>query len=91
MQEGYQVFRPLLQYNDQEIEASLDMAQIPSLAIPCAHKSHRPKRVLSRYYAARELRFDYEQVLAFARDALGLPDKSFYKGLSKKDYLGRVF
>jgi tRNA(Ile)-lysidine synthase TilS/MesJ len=91
MKEGYQIFRPLIRYNDAEIEALINIHKIPILAIPCAHKSHRPKRVLGQYYASQKLRFDYDRVLTFARDVLNLPDKSVFRNLSKEDYLGRVF
>jgi len=91
MKEGYQIFRPLIRFNDTEIEALINVHKIPVLAIPCAHKSHRPKRVLGQYYASQELRFDYDRVLTFARDVLNLPEKSVFRSLSKEDYLGRVF
>jgi len=91
MKEGYQIFRPLIRYNDHEIEALINAEKIPILTIPCAHKNHRPKRVLGQYYASQELRFDYNRVLAFAREALNLPDISAFRDLSKEDYLGRVF
>ncbi len=91
MKEGYQIFRPLIRCNDPEIEALINAEKIPILTIPCAHKDHRPKRVLGQYYASQELRFDYNRVLAFARNALDLPNISAFRDLSMEDYLGRVF
>ncbi len=91
MSEGYQIFRPLIRHNDPEIEALINATKIPILTIPCAHKNHRPKRVLGQYYASQALRFDYNRVLAFARDVMNLPDISAFRNLSKEDYLGRIF
>ena len=91
MKDGYRIFRPLIHYNDQDIKSLIDTRSIPVLAIPCAHKDKRPKRILGQYYASQGLRFDYDQVLTFARSALELPDRSVFKNMAKDEYLGKVF
>ena len=91
MKDGYQVFRPLILYNDQDIKSLITREAIPTLTIPCAHKDKRPKRILGQYYASQDLRFDYQKVLAFARRALGLPDQDGFKNMSRDEYLGKVF
>jgi tRNA(Ile)-lysidine synthase TilS/MesJ len=91
MKEGYQVFRPLIRYNEPDIESLVAAENLPTLAIACTYKDCRPKRMLGRYYAAAGLRFDYDRVMTFARKALDLPDASAFTALSKQDYLGRFF
>jgi tRNA(Ile)-lysidine synthase TilS/MesJ len=91
MKDGYRIFRPLILYNDQDIKSLINDQSIPTLTIPCAHKDHRPKRILGQYYDAQGLRFDYSKVLAFARSALKLPDQSVFKNMSKDEYLGKLF
>jgi tRNA(Ile)-lysidine synthase TilS/MesJ len=91
MVDGYQVFRPLVYYNDQDIESLITSEAIPTLTIPCAYKNHRPKRILGKYYTSQGLWFDYQQVLAFAREALGLAEASAFEKMPKEEYLGKVF
>ena len=91
MRDGYQIFRPLILYNDQEIESLIKAHSIPTLTIPCAHKDYRPKRILGQYYATQDLRFDYSEVFKFARSALKLPDQTVFQNMSRDKYLGKVF
>jgi tRNA(Ile)-lysidine synthase TilS/MesJ len=91
MKEGYTIFRPLLRLNGCDIVNKIDEKAIPILTIPCEYRGFRPKRVFESYYDQMGLRFNYEQVFAFARNALNLPDLSSYTGIEMKEYLGRIF
>ncbi len=91
MKEGYTVFRPLISYNGCDILHTLERKDVPFLSIPCEFREYRPKRVLERYYEKMELRFHYENVLDFARKALGLPDASSYTSIEKERYLKDIF
>jgi tRNA(Ile)-lysidine synthase TilS/MesJ len=91
MNEGYSVFRPLIKLNDSDIRRMLDQEGIPTLSIPCRFSSLRPKRLLENYYKALGLRFDYDQLLDFAKKSLGLPDISSYASINKAEYLQNIF
>ena len=91
MKEGYQVFRPLIKYNNDDILNVISQKNIPTLSIPCKYKAFRPKRILEQYYQKMGLRFNYNQLIAFAINSLDLPDISFYTSMEKEDYLGDVF
>jgi tRNA(Ile)-lysidine synthase TilS/MesJ len=91
MKEGYSIFRPLLKCNADEIVETVAQENLPTLSIPCRYREFRPKRILESYYEKMGLRFDYSQVVAFARRSLDLPDISTYTELEKEEYLLRVF
>jgi len=91
MKEGYQIFRPLVKYNNEDILKEVAKKNIPILSIPCAFKDLRPKRILEKYYEKIGLRFDYNQVMGFAKTSLKLPDMSTFTDIAKEDYLTNIF
>ena len=91
MQEGYEVFRPLIRFNRPDIVESLVERKIPTLSIPCDFSSFRPKRLLQNYYQQMGLHFSYDSLLSFARKSLDLPSPSRYTSLDKGEYLRKVF
>jgi len=91
MKEGYTVFRPLIKYNSDDIQAVIKEAGIPTLSIPCKFREFRPKRILERYYQKMEIRFDYDKVFDFARRSLSLPDITTYTSIDRDEYLLNLF
>jgi len=91
MKEGYSVFRPLIRLNGCDVLQTLREEEIPILGVPCRFKDSRPKRILERYYEKMGLRFDYDEVSAFAKQTMGLPDISRYADMGKERYLTKVF
>jgi tRNA(Ile)-lysidine synthase TilS/MesJ len=91
MKEGYQVFRPLIKYNNDDILKVISQENLPTLSIPCKFKEFRPKRILEKYYEKMNLHFSYNQLIDFAINSLGLPSISSYTSMEKEDYLGNVF
>jgi tRNA(Ile)-lysidine synthase TilS/MesJ len=91
MDEGYSIFRPLIKLNDSDIRTMIEQEGIPTLTIPCKFSNLRPKRLLEHYYKALGLRFDYDQLLGFAKRSLGLPDLSSYASINKAEYLQNIF
>jgi tRNA(Ile)-lysidine synthase TilS/MesJ len=88
---GLSVFKPLIKYNDQDIEAAVQENQIPVTRPMCRFHEHRPKRWFAKYYHAMNMRFDYDSVLAFAKESLHLPDISYFEKIDLKNYLSSVF
>ena len=88
---GLSVFKPLIKYNDQDILQAIQAYGIPITQTTCRFHEHRPKRWFSKYYHAMELRFDYDSVLNFAKEALRLPDCSYFEEIDLKKYLRTVF
>lgn len=91
MKEGYHVFRPLLHYNTPDILDYLKSHDIPILSVPCLYKEYRPKRILETYYHQFGLKFDYDRVMTFAKNVLGLPESFRYTSANKEDYLKKIF
>jgi tRNA(Ile)-lysidine synthase TilS/MesJ len=91
MNEGYSIFRPLIKLNDSDIRRMLEQEGIPTLSIPCKFSNFRPKRLLENYYKTLGLRFDYDQLLDFAKKSLDLPDISSYASINKAEYLQNIF
>jgi tRNA(Ile)-lysidine synthase TilS/MesJ len=91
MKEGYTVFRPMLRFNENEIVATLQQDGIPLLSIPCQYREFRPKRSLQKYYQQMGLGFDYDRILEFAKNTLGLPGISAYTNLEKQAYFKNLF
>jgi len=91
MKEGYTVFRPLIKYNNDDIYKIIAQEGIPLISIPCEFKDLRPKRILEKYYEKMGLRFNYNQLLAFAKQSLNLPDISSYSAIAKEDYFLDIF
>ena len=91
MKEGYTVFRPLIKYNNGDIQEVIKQADIPTLSIPCKFREFRPKRILERYYQKMGIYFDYDKVFDFARESLDLPDIATYTSIDKDEYLLNIF
>jgi tRNA(Ile)-lysidine synthase TilS/MesJ len=91
MKEGYSVFRPLLRCNGCDVLKSVEEEGISILGVPCSFKDFRPKRILEAYYDKMGLRFDYDEVLRFAKKTMGLADPSAYTDMDKEQYLTKVF
>jgi tRNA(Ile)-lysidine synthase TilS/MesJ len=84
---GYSIYRPILQYNTQDVVRIIQEASIPILSAPCHYARFRPKRILESYYKSMRLRFDYDSVVDFAKECLGLPSTSEYYSRSKEYFL----
>jgi tRNA(Ile)-lysidine synthase TilS/MesJ len=91
MKGGYTVFRPMIRYNSNDIEKHVHEMGIPTLKLPCRFSDFRPKRALEQYYQKMESRFDYDRVISFAKQALGLPGVSSYHSIEAEEYLLNVF
>ena len=44
-----------------------------------------------KYYEKMGLRFDYNQLMRFAKTSFNLPDMAFFTEIGKEDYLTRIF
>jgi tRNA(Ile)-lysidine synthase TilS/MesJ len=91
MEEGYIIFRPMIKYNNTDIQKAIAERGIPTLSIPCKFKSFSPKRIMEEYYEKMGLRFNYSRIFAFAKKSLNLPDISAYTSIKKEEYLLKVF
>ena len=91
MREGYSVFRPLIKVNGCDIVKTVEGEEIPMIRVPCRFKDFRPKRILEKYYEKMGLCFQYEDVLAFAAETMGLRDSALYTEMDKEDYLTSLF
>jgi tRNA(Ile)-lysidine synthase TilS/MesJ len=91
MKEGYQIFRPLVKYNNNDILKVIAQKNLPILSTPCTFKDFRPKRILEKYYEKMGLQFDYNQLMRFAKKSLKLPDMSSFTVIGKEDYLTNIF
>lgn len=90
LKDGFQVFKPMIRYNDQEILNSLSEEKIPVLTTKCTYREYRPKRYFSSYYEKMNLHFDYGKILRFAQTALQLPEEKFFSELGEERYLKKV-
>lgn len=84
---GMSVFKPLIFWNDPQIEEVLAREAIAVLQTSCRFKPFRPKRSLSALYERLGLAFDFERVRAFAAEALGLPPAEVFSAMPREDYL----
>lgn len=91
MDGGYTIYRPLLRYNTQDVIRIIEGASIPTISIPCRYARLRPKRIFESYYESLGLRFDYDRVVEFARESLGLPPMSEYASMSKEYFVKQIF
>jgi tRNA(Ile)-lysidine synthase TilS/MesJ len=91
MKEGYTLFKPLLRYNDQDIRRVIHDNQIPILTTDCKYKDYRPKRLFADCYIQMDLRFDYDKVLKFAREALALQEPTSYTNINKENFITSIF
>jgi tRNA(Ile)-lysidine synthase TilS/MesJ len=90
MKRGYTMYRPLLEYNKQDVVRMIQQASIPVLNTPCRYARFRPKRILETYYELRRLSFAYERVLTFAEKCLCLPSVDEYESMTN-DFLIEAF
>jgi hypothetical protein len=90
MRDGFSIFKPLIRYNDQQILSVVANEGIPILTTKCSYRQYRPKRHFAMYYERMNLEFDFEKLLSFARNALHLPEESFFTGIEKEHYLKKV-
>jgi tRNA(Ile)-lysidine synthase TilS/MesJ len=91
MKSGIMIYRPALRYNKQEVLRIIEEASIPILSVPCRYAQFRPKRMLETYYDSMQLHFDYDRVVTFAEECLGLLSVSEYASMSEEHFLSRLF
>jgi tRNA(Ile)-lysidine synthase TilS/MesJ len=91
MQSGTMIYRPALRYNKQEVVRIIQEASIPILSAPCRYARFRPKRMLETYYDSMRLDFDYDRVITFAKECLGLLSVDDYESMSEEHFLKRLF
>ena len=60
---GPTIYKPLIKYNDQEIENFISENSIPLTTTSCHYKEFRPKRIFATYYEKADLFFDYSKDL----------------------------
>ena len=91
MKEGYTIFRPVIKFNNDEIQKIVSEKDIPTLSIPCRFENLRPKKNMEKYFDKMGTEFNYNQVFDFARKSLGLPCISSYTSINRKEYLRNFF
>ena len=87
---GPTIYKPLIQYNDQDINYFIAENGIPLTTISCNYREFRPKRIFATYYQKTDLFFDYSKVLDFSKKTLKLPDISYYEEIDLEEYMKRV-
>jgi tRNA(Ile)-lysidine synthase TilS/MesJ len=87
---GTTIYKPLIKYNDQDIQNFISENSIPLTTNSCSYKEFRPKRIFAAYYEKTDLFFDYSKVLDFAKKALNLPDISYYEEIDMEKYMTLV-
>jgi hypothetical protein len=91
MKSGIMIYRPALRYNKQEVLRIIEETSIPILSVPCRYAQFRPKRLLETYYDSMQLHFDYDRVVTFAEECLGLLSVNEYASMSEEHFLKRLF
>lgn len=87
---GPTIYKPLIKYNDQEIQKFISANSIPLTTTSCSYKEFRPKRIFATYYEKTDLFFDYSKVLDFSKKALNLPDITYYEEIDMEEYITMV-
>lgn len=87
---GPTIYKPLIKYNDQEIQNFILENSIPLTTTPCIYKEYRPKRIFATCYEKGDLFFDYSKVLEFSKKVLNIPDISYYEEIDLEGYMTRV-
>ena len=87
---GLTVFKPLIHYNDPQIQVAAEEYGIPTTRKDCRFKRLRPKRLLAEYYSMFGLDFNYDDVRAFAGKAFHLPEIDFFQSLDIKTYVHKM-
>jgi tRNA(Ile)-lysidine synthase TilS/MesJ len=90
LKNGLTIFKPLVKFNDQDINRVIHRNQIPLSTPTCNYKDYRPKRILANYYQKMGLHFSFEQVHQFALTNLKVPDEQFYAQFSSSDYFKKI-
>jgi len=90
LSDGFSVFKPLIQYNDQDILGIISRERIPIVSTQCRYREYRPKRLFAQYYERMNLYFDFDRVLDFAKTSLHLPEKNFFTQMEKERYLRKL-
>ncbi len=91
MKEGYNICKPLVRYNDQDIIKVIKENQIPILTTDCKFKDFRPKRLFAESYIKMDLYFNYDKVMKFAQESLKLQDPSAYTSRDKEEFIMSIF
>jgi len=87
LKDGLTIFKPLLKYNDNEIEKIASEEKIPLSSVECKYKYFTPKRILSDYYNKVNASFDYDNVLKHINVSMKLHELSYYRELGKGDFI----
>jgi len=87
---GPTIYKPLIKYNDQEIQNFISENKIPLTTASCNFKEFRPKRTFATYYEKTDLFFDYTKVLEFSKKRLNLPDISYYEEIDSSEYMNKI-
>jgi len=90
LKQGPTIYKPLIKYNDQDIQNFILENSIPLTTTSCGYKEFRPKRIFAAYYEKTDLFFDYSKVLDFAKTALNLPDISYYEEIDMEKYMTSI-
>ncbi|MBN1687202.1 MAG: hypothetical protein JW852_11135 [Spirochaetales bacterium] len=91
MKEGYSVYRPMLFLNSQEIEQLCEEKSLPLLPIRCRYSHKRPKKLLGNYFESFGYQFEYERVLAFAKEHIKIAGLEEIQKISREEYLTKRF
>ena len=87
LKNGLTIFKPLIRYNDQEINEVVSGNEIPLADNPCRYKAYRPKRFFEKYYDANNMRFEFEKVLDFVKKTFNFPEISQFEDLELEAYV----
>jgi tRNA(Ile)-lysidine synthase TilS/MesJ len=90
MKEGYNIYKPLLRYNDQEITTVITENAIPIQTTVCQYKGFRPKRLFAESYLKMDYYFDYDKVMKFAKESMNLEQPSTYEKMDRKDFITSI-
>jgi tRNA(Ile)-lysidine synthase TilS/MesJ len=88
---AYTIYRPVLRYNAKDITRVIQEESIPIFSIACRYARFRPKKILESYYQSIGLCFDYDRVIEFVTESLGLPSMNEYLSMDKELFLKEVF
>lgn len=90
MENGLEVFKPLIHYNDTDIAQVVTALDIPLTRTECRFKLYRPKRLLAEYYTLFGLNFSYEDVFSFAQKAFDFPTQNFFQNQEISSYVSEM-
>ena len=87
LKDGLTIFKPLLKYNNQEIQDIVSEENLPLSSVDCKYKSFTPKRMLFEYYNQTNAFFDYDKVLEYVKHSFKLNEVTFYADTAKIDFI----